>query len=76
MFQLRYLQTLNSISAENNSTVIFPVPVDIINTCMTNMTAPPPPTFMPPLPFPHPSAPAPGSLQRSAQPSPPNVKVR
>jgi len=70
--QLRYLQTLNSISAENNSTVIFPVPVDIINTCMTNMTAPPP--LMPPLPFP-PSAPAPGSLQRSAQPSPPNVKL-
>ena len=28
--QLRYLQTLNSISAENNSTIIFPVPVDII----------------------------------------------
>merc|ERR1711868_182778 len=32
--QLRYLQTLNSISAENNSTIIFPVPVDIINTAM------------------------------------------
>ena len=73
LFQLRYLQTLNSISAENNSTVIFPVPVDIISTCMSHMTAPPP--LMPPLPFP-PSAPAPGSLQRSAQPSPPNVKVR
>merc|ERR1711962_1238431 len=29
--QLRYLQTLNSISAENNSTIIFPVPVDIIS---------------------------------------------
>merc|ERR1712037_997459 len=28
--QLRYLQTLNNISAENNSTIIFPVPVDII----------------------------------------------
>merc|ERR1719382_1025324 len=27
--QLRYLQTLNSISAENNSTIVFPVPVDI-----------------------------------------------
>merc|ERR1712110_354073 len=33
--QLRYLQTLNSISAENNSTVIFPVPIDIINSFMT-----------------------------------------
>ena len=26
-FQLRYLQTLNSISAEHNSTIIFPVPI-------------------------------------------------
>jgi len=29
--QLRYLQTLYSISAENNSTIIFPVPIDIIS---------------------------------------------
>merc|ERR550525_1845539 len=28
--QLRYLQTLNSISAEHNSTIIFPVPIDIM----------------------------------------------
>ena len=32
--QLRYLQTLNNISAENNSTIIFPVPVDIISHLM------------------------------------------
>ena len=32
--QLRYLQTLNSISAENNSTIIFPVPIDIISEMM------------------------------------------
>jgi len=32
--QLRYLQTLNSISAENNSTIIFPVPIDIISNFM------------------------------------------
>merc|ERR1719362_1847364 len=32
--QLRYLQTLNSISAENNSTVIFPVPIDIMSQLM------------------------------------------
>ena len=30
-FQLRYLQTLNSISAENNSTIIFPVPIDVMS---------------------------------------------
>jgi hypothetical protein len=28
-FQLRYLQTLNSIAAEHNSTIIFPMPIDI-----------------------------------------------
>ena len=27
--QLRYLQTLNEIAAENNSTTIFPVPIDL-----------------------------------------------
>merc|ERR1719222_1101560 len=29
--QLRYLQTLNSISAEKNSTIIFPLPMEIIS---------------------------------------------
>ncbi|CRK86418.1 CLUMA_CG000062, isoform A [Clunio marinus] len=29
--QLRYLQTLNSISAEKNSTIIFPLPIDLIS---------------------------------------------
>ncbi|XP_026119070.1 stomatin (EPB72)-like 3a [Carassius auratus] len=28
--QLRYLQTLNAIAAERNSTIIFPVPIDLI----------------------------------------------
>ncbi|XP_048778779.2 band 7 protein AGAP004871-like isoform X4 [Ostrea edulis] len=28
--QLRYLQTLNSIAAEKNSTIIFPLPIDLI----------------------------------------------
>ena len=28
--QLRYLQTLNNISAENNTTIIFPLPVDLL----------------------------------------------
>ncbi|XP_043190345.1 band 7 protein AGAP004871-like [Amphibalanus amphitrite] len=32
--QLRYLQTLNSISAEKNTTIIFPVPIDIIGGLM------------------------------------------
>lgn len=29
--QLRYLQTLNSIAAEKNSTIIFPLPIDMIS---------------------------------------------
>ena len=28
--QLRYLQTLNSIAAERNSTIIFPLPIDML----------------------------------------------
>ena len=28
--QLRYLQTLNEISSENNTTVIFPIPIDLL----------------------------------------------
>ncbi|XP_053626679.1 mechanosensory protein 2 isoform X10 [Cherax quadricarinatus] len=34
--QLRYLQTLSTISAEKNSTIIFPVPIDIIHNYMIN----------------------------------------
>merc|ERR1712098_974621 len=33
--QLRYLQTLNSISAEKNSTIIFPLPIDMISHFMS-----------------------------------------
>merc|ERR1740128_657066 len=43
--QLRHLQTLNSIAAENNSTIIFPVPIDILSNFMnfsgSNMAVPP-----------------------------------
>ena len=28
--QLRYLQTLNTISAENNHTYVFPLPIDLL----------------------------------------------
>merc|ERR1711915_188836 len=37
--QLRYLQTLNSISAEKNSTVIFPLPMDILNHYLNGKSA-------------------------------------
>jgi len=29
--QIRYLQTLNSIAAERNSTIIFPLPIDMLS---------------------------------------------
>ena len=32
--QLRYLQTLTEIAVEKNSTIIFPVPIDIISDLM------------------------------------------
>jgi len=34
--QLRYLQTLSEISAENNSTIIFPLPIDLISGLLPN----------------------------------------
>ena len=34
-FQLRYLQTLNGIAAEHNSTIVFPVPIDILSNFMS-----------------------------------------
>jgi len=37
--QLRYLQTLHAISAEKNSTIIFPLPMDILSA-LTNFKAP------------------------------------
>jgi len=33
--QLRYLQTLAEIATERNSTIVFPIPIDILETFMT-----------------------------------------
>ena len=52
-FKLRYLQTLNSISAENNSTVIFPVPIDIMNSFMQMNNNNQPHQMMPPILIPN-----------------------
>ncbi|XP_065202440.1 band 7 protein AGAP004871-like isoform X2 [Planococcus citri] len=35
--QLRYLQTLNTISAEKNSTIIFPLPIDLLQAFMPDL---------------------------------------
>ncbi|MFH1489919.1 MAG: SPFH domain-containing protein, partial [Pseudomonadota bacterium] len=32
--QLRYLQTLREIATENNSTVVFPIPIDLFKVFM------------------------------------------
>ena len=37
--QLRYLQTLTEISAENNSTIIFPLPIDLLGGIMNFMSS-------------------------------------
>ena len=34
--QLRYLQTLTHISAEKNSTIIFPLPIDMLSRIMSS----------------------------------------
>lgn len=36
--QLRFLQTLNEVAAENNSTTIFPVPIDLFEPFLKKMT--------------------------------------
>jgi regulator of protease activity HflC (stomatin/prohibitin superfamily) len=38
--QLRYLQTLTEIGVEKNTTVIFPIPVDIVQAFMKNRESP------------------------------------
>ncbi len=35
--QLRFLQTLKEIATEQNSTIVFPVPIDLVNTFIENM---------------------------------------
>ncbi|MCB0163474.1 MAG: slipin family protein [Anaerolineae bacterium] len=36
--QLRYLQTLTEVAAEKNSTIIFPLPIDIISALLPGIT--------------------------------------
>jgi len=52
--QLRQLQTMSEIATENNSTIIFPIPVELLDAfrglAATNGAAPSPPPARPPLP--------------------------
>lgn len=36
--QLRFLQTLSEIATEKNSTIVFPVPVDLLSSFLTGLT--------------------------------------
>ena len=37
--QMRFLQTLVEVGAENNSTIVFPVPVELAGTFLKGATA-------------------------------------
>jgi regulator of protease activity HflC (stomatin/prohibitin superfamily) len=39
--QLRYLETLTVIAADKNSTIVFPLPLDILGPLMQRFVAPP-----------------------------------
>lgn len=55
--QLRYLQTLTEVAAEHNSTIVFPVPIDLFSPFLRGVDAstgappgtPPPPSPAPPV---------------------------
>ena len=38
---LRYLQTLTTIAADKNSTIVFPLPVDLLNAVVERISKPP-----------------------------------
>ncbi len=36
--QLRYLQTLTTIAADKNSTIVFPLPIKLLNALMKRIS--------------------------------------
>ncbi|MGC8834638.1 MAG: slipin family protein [Armatimonadota bacterium] len=51
--QLRYLQTLSEVATENNSTIVFPLPIDLVQPFLRSAAAAAP---EPPAPTPAPTA--------------------
>jgi regulator of protease activity HflC (stomatin/prohibitin superfamily) len=45
--QLRFLQTLSEVATENNSTLVFPVPIDLLRPLVEPIERVPPPEGMP-----------------------------
>lgn len=39
--QLRYLQTLNTIAAERGSTIMFPIPMEVMGPAVSGLTSHP-----------------------------------
>jgi regulator of protease activity HflC (stomatin/prohibitin superfamily) len=71
--QLRYLQTLSELGGENNSTIVFPLPIDLIKPLLTMAEAAAPPTEE--------KAPSPARLTAGAKingpvPSKPRTRVK
>jgi regulator of protease activity HflC (stomatin/prohibitin superfamily) len=62
--QLRYLQTLLEIGSNQNTTVVFPLPMDVLKPFLEGITPkeerpkPPPPPDVPPVPTPDPDLPS------------------
>ena len=50
--QLRLLETIVSVAAEKNSTLVLPFPVELLRYLERNTPAPPPPAVVPPAPPP------------------------
>ena len=40
--QMRFLQALAEVATENNSTIVFPLPLDLVRPFMTGHNDPPP----------------------------------
>jgi hypothetical protein len=38
--QLRYLQTLTTIAADKNSTIVFPLPIELLHALIDRLGAP------------------------------------
>jgi hypothetical protein len=73
--QLRYLQTLTEIGVEQNTTVVFPLPIDLVEAFMGDRMGQRPQGPRPSTPTPpRPAAPAP--VPPPASPTPPTVVPR
>jgi regulator of protease activity HflC (stomatin/prohibitin superfamily) len=57
--QLRYLQTLTEIGAEKNTTIVFPLPIELLNAVMGGGAAAPQTPVAPVAPRPAPATPRP-----------------